>query len=167
MKDGITQQSDTPKAVFNHPGNIFVAGFIGSPQMNFFNDCKLALENGIYFVEICEKKYKLPDEKQRMLLKRNMQSCKVTLGVRPENVLLCSEQDAGTITGTLEVTELMGSEMHVHVKVEGHIIVMKISRPEVMNELTFDVKSQKNIYFKPESNRIHIFDSESGNNLCC
>ncbi len=68
MKDGFIQRIGTPQEVFNHPANTFVAGFIGVPQMNFFNDAKLTLENGRYAVEILDHSFGL-EEKQQQALK--------------------------------------------------------------------------------------------------
>ena len=82
MRDGYIQQIGTPQEVFNNPRNLFVAGFIGTPQMNFF-DAKLTKEQGKYFVELGGVKVALSEEKQQRLAANNVEPQDVTLGVRP------------------------------------------------------------------------------------
>ena len=84
MRDGYIQQIGTPQDVFNHPANLFVAGFIGMPVMNFF-DAELKREGDKYFVELSGVKVQLDEEKTARLLKNDVQSQPVTLGVRPEH----------------------------------------------------------------------------------
>ena len=84
MKDGYIQQIGTPQDVFNHPANLFVAGFIGMPVMNFF-DAQLTREGDKYFVEIGGLKVRLSEDKEERLLKNDVQSQAITLGVRPEH----------------------------------------------------------------------------------
>ena len=83
MKDGYIQQIGTPQDVFNHPANLFVAGFIGMPVMNFF-DAELKREGSKFFVEVGGIKVRLSEDKEERLLKNNVQSQPITLGVRPE-----------------------------------------------------------------------------------
>ena len=83
MKDGYIQQIGTPQEVFNHPANLFVAGFIGMPVMNFF-DAKLVREGDKYFVEVGGYRQELSPDKEERLLNHDVQSQEITLGVRPD-----------------------------------------------------------------------------------
>ena len=102
MKDGFIQQIGTPQDVFNHPHNIFVAGFIGTPQMNFF-DAKLSKEGGKYVVSVGGIKVELSQEKQAALSARNVSPQDVTLGVRPEHIQLSNNG----IAAKVDVSEMM------------------------------------------------------------
>ena len=87
MSDGFIQQVGTPQEVFNHPYNLFVAGFIGSPQMNFF-DAKLLKKEGVYSVVLDGHEVVLSEEKQKALSENDVQEQEITLGVRPEHIVL-------------------------------------------------------------------------------
>ena len=110
MRDGYIQQIGTPQDVFNHPANLFVAGFIGMPVMNFF-DGKLTREGDKYFAELGGVKVELSKDKEERLLKNNVQSQEVTLGIRPEHTELA---DKG-VPAKVDVSEMMGSSVHLHV----------------------------------------------------
>ena len=100
MKDGFIQQVGTPQEVFNHPYNLFVAGFIGTPQMNFFNDAKLVKANGKYAVEVGGMTVELSEEKQAKLAANNVAEQDIVLGVRPEHITLGEGIDGrGTLRG--------------------------------------------------------------------
>ena len=121
MKDGFIQQIGTPQEVFNHPYNLFVAGFIGSPQMNFF-DSKLVKVDGKYAVELGGMTVVLSDEKQEKLVANNVAEQEIVLGVRPEHIVL----EPG-IPGKVDVSELMGSSVHLHVTSMDRDVVMVVS----------------------------------------
>ena len=87
MRDGYIQQIGTPQEVFNNPRNLFVAGFIGTPQMNFF-DAQLVREDKKFFVELGGKRIELSAEKEARLLENDIKSQPVTLGVRPEHTVI-------------------------------------------------------------------------------
>lgn len=114
MKDGFIQQIGTPQEVFDHPANLFVAGFIGTPQMNFF-DGQLLQEGGGYALEVEGCRMGLSEEKQAGLAVRSVPGQKVTVGVRPGHLGLAQSGLAAVV----EVTEMMGSEVHVHCGVGG------------------------------------------------
>ena len=154
MKDGFIQQIGTPQEVFNHPANIFVAGFIGVPQMNFFKDAKLILENGQYSVEILGRRFVLGAQQQEALKASNRQSGAVIAGVRPVHVQL----KHGGIPAKLEVSEMMGSEQHLHVNANGTEIIAIVS--------TLGTGSHTDtveLDFLPEC--IHLFDPNTEKNL--
>ena len=158
MKDGFIQQIGTPQEVFNHPTNLFVAGFIGTPQMNFFNGCKLVLEGDKYAVEILGKSILLSDKQQIALKANNQKPCNIIVGVRPVHMQL----DEGGFSGKIEVSEMMGSELHLHMNVNGADVVAII--PTVgLDVQAYSIGSTVNFSFKPEL--MHLFDTDSSDNL--
>ena len=119
MKDGFIQQIGTPQEVYDHPRNQFVSGFIGTPQMNYF-DAELAIENGKYVVKTGGITVALSEEKQARLKGLNVEPQAVTLGVRPDHIQLT---DKGGVKGLVEVSELMGPSCHLHMDVDGKDVI--------------------------------------------
>ena len=159
MKDGFIQQIGTPQEVFNHPYNLFVAGFIGSPQMNLF-DSKLVKVDGKYAVELGGMTVVLSDEKQAKLAANNVAEQEIVLGVRPEHITL----EAG-IAGKVDVSELMGSSVHLHVTSMGRDVVMVVS---TMNMTGAEVAALTNgaaVEFNFPGHVCHVFNKETGINL--
>ena len=159
MKDGFIQQIGTPQQVFNHPHNLFVAEFIGSPKMNIF-DAKLVKANGKYAVEIGGMTVELSADKQENLAKNNAPEGAVKLGVRPEHIVL--EQG---LKGTVDVSELMGSSVHLHVSALGQDVVLVVS---TMNMTGAEVAALSNgaaVNFTFPGHVCHVFDPETGVNL--
>ena len=160
MKDGFIQQVGTPQEVFNHPYNLFVAGFIGTPQMNFFNDAKLLKENGKYAVEIGGMKVVLSEEKQAKLAKNNVQPQDVVLGVRPEHITL--EQG---LSGKVDVSEMMGSSVHLHVSSLGQDVVMVVSTMNMTGAEVAALANGSPISYTFAGHVCHVFNKETGINL--
>ena len=156
MKDGFIQQIGTPQEVFDHPANLFVAGFIGMPQMNFF-DAKLTRQNGRYAVTVGGVTVELSDEKQQRLAEHNVAEQDVTLGVRPDHLMLCADG----IKGTVDVSEMMGSSVHLHVAAEGKDVIVIV--PTNGAAAHFPMGSEVNMIFG--GNVAHVFDKETGKNL--
>ncbi|MBO5556634.1 MAG: sn-glycerol-3-phosphate ABC transporter ATP-binding protein UgpC [Oscillospiraceae bacterium] len=156
MRDGYIQQIGTPQEVFNHPANLFVAGFIGMPVMNFF-DAKLIREGQKYFVELAGQKVELDAEKEGRLLANDVQSQDVTLGVRPEHTELTPDG----VPATVDVSEMMGSSVHLHVSAEGRDVIIIVP--------TIDMKGNYNIgdkvHFSFKGNVAHVFSKETEKNL--
>jgi len=115
LKDGLLQQMDTPQKLYNYPANLFVAGFIGSPAMNFF-DATLVGENGDLYVDSGTFRLKVPEGKLQALLP--YKGKKVTFGIRPDDLhdpqFTPPNITAGKIKAEVDVTELMGNEVLVH-----------------------------------------------------
>ena len=159
MKDGFIQQIGTPQEVFDHPSNLFVAGFIGMPQMNFF-DAELLVEGGKYFVSVDGAKVELSAEKQANLAAKGVAAQKITLGVRPPHISLAKEGEP-SITATVDVSEMMGSEVHLHVNANGKDVVIIV--PTLgLGEASFSDGSQLKFTFG--GNVCHVFGAD-GNNL--
>ena len=161
MKDGVIQQIGTPQEVFDHPANLFVAGFIGMPQMNFY-DAELTQENGSYAVTLDGAKVVLSGEKQVNLKKNNVKPGPITLGVRPEHLLLSGSED-NAIRGTVDVSEMMGSAVHLHVSACGRDTIMIVPTTEIESSAAFTIGSP--IAFTFSGSTAHLFDRETQKNL--
>ena len=157
MKDGYVNQIGTPQELFNKPVNLFVAGFIGMPVMNFFDGCKLVLENGKYAAVIRGVKYELDEFQQKALKARNQKPCNIVCGIRPQHITV----GKGELSATVEVSELLGSEYNIHARSGNDEVVMVI--PTV--DLTTDVSMGANVHFTTQPKLIQLFDKETGNNL--
>ncbi|MDO5137788.1 MAG: sn-glycerol-3-phosphate ABC transporter ATP-binding protein UgpC [Oscillospiraceae bacterium] len=156
MKDGYIQQIGTPQEVFNHPSNLFVAGFIGMPVMNFF-DADLKREGDKYFVEVGGIKVELSKEKEARLLAREVQSQPVTLGVRPEHTDVAEKG----ISARVEVAEMMGSSVHLHVNANGRDVIIIV--PTVEMEDSYNIGDT--VKFAFDGKVAHIFSKETDLNL--
>jgi len=161
MKDGIVQQVGTPQEVFDHPANIFVAGFIGMPQMNMF-DAKLIEQSGKYSVELGGVSIILSEEKQAALAKNNVKSQEITLGIRPEHIAL-AEAGKDAITGKVDVSEMMGSAIHLHVNACGRDTIIIVQTMDLTGGEDLSIGSE--IFFAFGGNAVHVFNKESGENL--
>ena len=158
MRDGYIQQIGTPQEVFNNPRNLFVAGFIGTPQMNFF-DARLVREDKKFFVELGGKRIELSAEKEARLLENDIKSQPVTLGVRPEHTVI--EAPGEGIAAKVDVSEMMGSSVHLHVTAEGKDVIIIVP--------TLDMKEHyamgDAVSFSFDGNVAHVFSKETEKNL--
>ena len=164
MKDGFVQQIGTPQEVFNHPANLFVAGFIGTPQMNFF-DAVLTRTGDKYTVTAYGTVFEPDEEKQAALLANNAQSGAVTLGVRPEHIMLCAPGAANSIKATVDVSEMMGSSIHLHTNVQGKDVVMVLATVDLPADHNAGFRYGEEVNFTFGGNVMHVFDSETGKAL--
>ena len=161
MKDGYIQQIGTPQEVFDHPANLFVAGFIGMPQMNFF-DAKLVNEGGKYAVSVGGCKVVLSDEKQKNLSAKKVAAQDITLGVRPSHMVL-SKDPANTLSAVIEVSELMGSEVHFHANANGKDVVVIVPTMDADGERIDSFHSGDKLNLTFSGNVCHIFGSDGKN----
>jgi multiple sugar transport system ATP-binding protein len=163
MKDGFIQQIGTPQEVFDHPANLFVAGFIGMPQMNFF-DAELVRTGSEYAVKCQGATIKPSADIQAKLLANDVQSKPVTMGIRPVHVTFSGEGEAA-LKGTVDVSEMMGSEVHLHVNAQGKDVVMIVPTTELdaANRGGIPYGTEVTFTFRPEL--IHLFDAETELNL--
>jgi len=160
MKDGFIQQIGTPQEVFNHPYNLFVAEFIGSPKMNIFN-AELVKVDGKYAVDLDGYQVVLSDEKQEKLAKNNVEPQSIKLGVRPEHITLA---DAG-VNAMVDVSEMMGSSVHLHVTAVGQDVVMVVNTMDMTGAEVAALKGGKAVAFNFGGNNCHVFNKETGINL--
>ena len=156
MKDGYVQQIGTPREVFHKPVNLFVAGFIGTPQMNFFhaNLCK----DAEYYVELAGKRLPLAQEKQAKLTANQVQPQPIILGIRPEHIVLAEDGYSGIV----EVTEMMGSNTHLHVRFGEDTAIMLIPDADEQQQ---KFRRGDQIRFTFSSDRMHLFSKETEQNL--
>ncbi|WP_409967934.1 sn-glycerol-3-phosphate ABC transporter ATP-binding protein UgpC [Bengtsoniella intestinalis] len=163
MKDGLVQQIGTPQEVFDHPYNQFVAGFIGTPQMNFYQ-AQLVKEGDKYAVKLADATVVLSDEKQANLAKNNVQSQAITLGVRPEHITL-EKTTAGTVSGTVGVSEMMGSSIYLHVTACEKDTVIIVQTRDLEGDYLKDFAANATIQFSFPGNVCHLFDPKTELNL--
>ncbi len=161
MKDGFIQQIGTPQEVFNHPYNLFVATFIGTPQMNMFENAKLIKVDGKYAVQLDNQTVVLSDEKQAKLAANNVAEQDIVLGVRPEHI----ELTAGGIEGKVDVSEMMGSTVHLHVTSMGRDVVLVVSTMNMTGAEVAALSSGSTVHFSFPGQVCHIFSKETGINL--
>ncbi len=161
MKDGEIQQIGTPQEVFEHPANLFVAGFIGMPQMNLF-DAKLDIVDGKYVVKAGDVTVELAEDKQERLKANDVKAQDVTLGVRPEHVDLVPNDRADAVRATIDVSEMMGSEVHLHLSVLGKDAIIIVPTLDLESS-NFEMGQE--ISFTFGGNVAHIFSKENEKNL--
>jgi len=161
MKDGFIQQIGTPQEVFSHPYNLFVAGFIGTPQMNFFEDARLVRNGDEYAVELKGLTVKLAEARQAILRAGQVEPQPITLGVRPEHIMLSEEG----VKAQVDVHELMGSSVHLHLTVDGQDVVAIVSTMNMSSDDVTELISGREICFSFDGFNCHLFDKETGTNL--
>ncbi len=164
MKDGVVQQIGTPQDVYDHPHNIFVSGFIGVPQMNYF-DARLTKEGDDYKVELDGVTVDLDGEKERVLRERNVEPQDIILGCRPEHISL-DKVEGQMITGLIDVSEMMGSEVHLHLDVDGKDVIVIVPSADVNRKHgagSLDVGQHLDFTFTGDV--LHLFSKVTEENL--
>jgi len=150
LKDGVIQQVGAPKQVYNEPANMFVAGFIGSPSMNFVRG---AVDGDRFATETLH--LAIPQSRLAALNARGYQRHGVVLGIRPEDIVVTAEPGAG-IAARIGVAELTGAEYMLYVTVGGHELVVRAAA-------TCDYRAGETITIQFEMEKCHFFDAESEN----
>lgn len=155
MKDGLIQQVDSPKNLYNNPNNLFVAGFIGSPQMNLI-DATVTTEGSDVYLEFDSHKIKLPEGKAQKVAPYNGKE--VVFGIRPEDVhdeeMIINNSPESVVETTVKVYELLGSEVNLYLQLGESEIIARVNprttaqRDDVI-QVAFDVS------------KIHVFDKET------
>ena len=165
MKDGFIQQIGTPTQVFDMPLNLFVAEFIGAPKMNTFKT-KLNCENGKYYVTPFGAKIEVTGEKAEMLARKNVYSKEIVLGVRPEHITLTDANNPAAIACEIQVNEMMGSELHLHVLVKGgDKLIVRIPTVSLTAEQREKLTYGNKMYITFEGKVMHFFDPTTEKNL--
>ena len=154
MKDGVVQQVDTPQNLYNAPGNLFVAGFIGSPQMNFL-DATVKVNGKDVTLQVGNYSLKLPENKAKALIDGGYDGKTVVMGIRPENVT----DDAtafpeSTVEAKINVYELLGAEVFLYFDVEGFNMTARVD-PHTTSRTGDTVK------FGLDMTKVHVFDKET------
>jgi multiple sugar transport system ATP-binding protein len=165
MKDGYIMQVGTPTEVFEMPNNLFVAEFIGAPKMNVVKT-NLVREGGKYYVEPFGVRIQVDGFKGDALVKKDVPAGEVILGVRPEHMVLAKEGDPGAIPCSLEVNEMMGSELHLHVFAEdGTRMIVRAPTIGLDNEQRAALVNGAKLFVTFEGKVMHFFDPETEENL--
>ena len=165
MKDGFIMQIGTPQEVFNHPDNLFVAGFIGSPQMNFLK-ARLVREGSQYAVELYGIRVPLEAGKCEKLAAKGVNTMDVVLGVRPEHTMLRFNGGEDSIEGTLRVNEMMGSELHLHVDLaDGTSVILRIPTLDLTEEQRAGLTYGSRLSFAFPEKVVHLFDPQTEESL--
>ncbi|MEE8836952.1 MAG: sn-glycerol-3-phosphate ABC transporter ATP-binding protein UgpC [Eubacteriales bacterium] len=158
MKEGVVQQVDTPQALYNTPCNLFVAGFIGSPQMNFLDAVPEKDESGHVALNIAGSKFPVPDAKGKVLIEKGYIGKTVTAGIRPENISDDPEDiqkwSNETFKAKINVYELLGAETFLYFDFGGTAMTARVnpsSTARTGDEVTFAVDADK----------FHIFDKDT------
>ena len=156
MKDGFIQQVDIPQNLYDLPVNEFVAGFMGSPQMNFI-DATLVKEGADYYVTFGAAKIKVPANKANAEI-ANYVGKEIVFGIRPEDVHdepeFIEKHPEARATADVEVTELMGAETYLYLNCEGNALTARV-------EPTSTAKTGDKITIALDMNKMHLFDKET------
>jgi multiple sugar transport system ATP-binding protein len=160
MKDGYVYQVDTPKNIYDHPANIFVASFIGSPQMNFI-DVKLFAESDKLYVSFGNAKLVIPDEIKNKINPSYMGK-EVVMGIRPEDIhdepALLERYPEYCFYTNVDVVELMGSETFLYMDFEGNTLTARVD-PGSSAQPGDKIKIGFNM------NKVHLFDKDTTNRI--
>ena len=164
MRDGWIMQIGTPQEVFDHPANVFVAGFIGMPQMNFF-DAELVKIGDVYSLKCNGAEMALSQRIQDALKAKGCDSRKIILGCRPEHMVMKSASGADTMEATVDVSEMMGSEIHLHVSCHDKDVVVRIPTTELDTSQRGGLQYGTKIAISFPADLVHLFDPETEENL--
>ncbi|SFP95295.1 multiple sugar transport system ATP-binding protein [Butyrivibrio proteoclasticus] len=156
MKDGVVQQVDTPQNLYDKPGNLFVAGFMGSPQMNFL-DAEVEVQGDKASLKIAGQSIELPPAKAKKVIEGGYAGKTVTFGIRPEDVddsEMVVNTSKAVFESTINVYELLGAEVYLYFDLDKFPITARVdsrttARPGDKVKFAFDVE------------KIHIFDKET------
>lgn len=157
MKDGVVQQVDTPQRLYDYPINMFVASFIGSPQMNFI-DGTIERDGSGFYVSLGTDKIKLPEKYSSDRVGSYINET-VSVGIRPEDIgdseYFLSVHPESILEGMTEVTELMGSEVYAYIRYANTRLTARL-KPDTAAE------TEKAIRFAIDENKVHLFDKLTG-----
>ena len=157
MKDGVVQQVDTPQNLYNNPNNLFVAGFIGSPQMNFM-DAEVIEKAGDVYLRVGSHDIKLPPHKAKKVKEGGYVGKTVVLGIRPEDVhdsqMFIEASPETVVESTIRVYELLGAEVFLYFDVENFPMTARVD-PRTTARTGDKVK------FALDAEKIHVFDKET------
>ncbi|MBC5649348.1 ABC transporter ATP-binding protein [Christensenella tenuis] len=163
MKDGIIQQVGSPQEVYNEPNNIFVATFIGSPQMNLIS-CVLQEENNVYYAVTEKDRIKLGQRYQDCTALREYLGKEIVMGIRAENIMASGqdteEREDSSVEAFLEVTEMLGAETFLYLNYGGEKLIAKVP-PESAKQCGETIR----IAFDTE--KLYFFDRETELRIEC
>ena len=163
MRDGWIMQIGTPQEVFDHPANIFVAGFIGMPQMNFF-DSELIRDGSAYALAVNGAKIALSERMQKALAEKDTPAGNVIVGCRPEHLIL-KAPGPDTMQASVDVSEMMGSEIHLHLSCFGKDVVVRVPTTELDASQRGGLAYGTEVSLTFPEDLIHLFNPETEENL--
>ncbi len=157
LKDGYIQQVDSPQNLYHKPNNLFVAGFIGSPQMNFI-EAKVVKESGGAYLQFDNFKIKLTETKAKAVLDGGYEGKNVIFGIRPEDIhdeeMFISASPETVMDAKVEVTEMLGAEIFLYLTVAGSSVTARVDPRS-------QAKAGDIIKVAIDVNKIHVFDKET------
>lgn len=160
MKDGVIQQADTPQTLYNHPQNVFVAGFIGSPQMNFINAVIKANGENVY---ICFENVKMPAPERMINALKEYNGRGVILGIRSEDFKSSAEfknsDGSNAVSITVKSSEMLGAEINIFSEIAGSRLVARVSSNTAADD-------GERVLLYINTDKIHIFDTETESLIC-
>jgi oligogalacturonide transport system ATP-binding protein len=161
LSQGSIKQTDAPDKLYNNPANTFVAGFLGSPEMNL-HTTRLIRQNGHCKLGVGSHTLELPAEKSKLLSAHSQEE--VTLGLRPPFIELVDPEATGNVVdGLVQRVEFMGHEAFIYFKVDDqqYTAVNRIHSHDVLKTLTFGER----VRLRFDMERAHVFDKQTGDNL--
>ena len=162
MKDGVIQQVDSPDVLYNKPNNLFVAGFIGSPQMNFI-DCTVSRSGDDAVLTFGNTEIKVSTARAKALIDGGYVGKEVVLGIRPEDIhdeqIFLSQSPDTVVEAEIKVYEMLGAEVYLYLEIEGQEVTARVNprttaRPGDVIKVAFD------------ASKVHLFDKETEQVIC-
>ena len=169
MRDGLIQQVDTPQNLYDYPTNLFVAGFIGTPQMNFITGKLVKKENDLYATIGTAAELKLPAEKANNPELKEYIGQEVIFGIRPEAIhdepMFLQSFAETTMSVDVDVTELMGAEIYLYLAFEG---MEDVTKGDIIARVSSrsTARAGDKITVAIDTSRIHIFDKDTEKCIC-
>ncbi len=161
MKDGVIQHADTPQFLYDCPQNKFVASFLGSPQMNFFEHAVLSVEDGVMYASFGDNKIEVPAEKAKRLIDDAYIGQEITLGIRPEDIhdeqIFIQSSPNTVIKAHVDVTEKLGNETFLYMNVAGKDDYT-IARTDARTALQ---AGDENVELAIDAHHLHFFDNKT------
>ncbi|MDR3090612.1 MAG: sn-glycerol-3-phosphate ABC transporter ATP-binding protein UgpC [Clostridiales bacterium] len=162
MKDGVIMQVDSPENLYYKPNNLFVAGFIGSPQMNFI-ESKILKKDDDVFIKFADYKILLPEKKARLIIDGGYEGKDVILGIRPEDIhdepVFISNSDDSIVDAKVEVKEMLGADVYLYLDVSGRSVTARVN-PRTPVTVGDKLKLALDV------NKIHVIDKVSEETIC-
>jgi len=172
LNAGIIQQLGTPQELYDHPSNLFVAGFIGSPAMNFFNARLVSQGDGTAEVHIGQgadlNRIPLTTQVARALATESSADGRdVIVGIRPEDMPVADPGDTGVISGQVEIVEHLGNEQLIYIRTVGAMVPEHAESAGTTARISPDVhvSTGQRITLRPDTTKMHIFDPSTTNRL--
>ena len=162
MKDGIIQQVDSPETLYNQPNNMFVAGFIGSPQMNFI-DAQVVKVGSDVVLTFGNNAIKVSEARGNTLISNGYEGKTVVIGIRPDDIhdeqIFLSQSPDTVVDATIKVYEMLGAEVFLYFSLDQYEITARVNprttaRPGDTIKVAFD------------ASKIHLFDKETEQVIC-